>query len=351
MGLTKKKSSVLFSPSHSHSLPPALDCPLTYFFMSLSLSYSVYASLFGPTAIKLQYPPPPPQCKSIIPPCDPVANQLSNWLGVKKPWNRPVWLLFFFAPTKYSQQQILSPCCEYLNIRRKGSEVSAVDLAINAFSKRNVPATLVLPSDKKENEMLTHKFKLNIIAKMVNECTTNIIWFLWTCCVSRNLVFLMYLYGSLAHTFHSTQYLHATVQDTVHYAVQQQSVTSVLFDPGKVLTLNVHSDSRWLASDLLLASQSFSPLNLIQKATLGCMHQHLCLWTPKVVLYAFWSRFRSPSPQTLFNLFHLLPFVPLFSLRSALSLRQVLLINRHVTADKSGGIHKGNHSILHKANV
>lgn len=281
-------------------------------------------------------------------PCCKPAFQLT---GCKKSHETGQFGFFFFAPRKYSQQQIISPCCEYLNIRPKASEVSAVDLALNAFSKRNVPATLVLPSDKKDNEMLTHKFKLNIIANMVNECTTNIIWFLWMCCVSQNLVFLMYLYGALAHTFHSTQYLHATVQDTVHYAVQQQSVTSGLFDPGKVLTLNVHSDSRWFASDLLLASHSFSPLNLIQKTTLGCMHPHLCVWTPKVVLYAFWSRRRSPSPQTLLNPFHLPPFVPLFSLRSALSVRQVLLINRHVTADKSGGIHKGNHSILHKANV
>lgn len=62
--------------------------------------------------------------------------------------------------------------------------------------------------------------------------------------------FLMYLYRALAHTLYSTQYLLTTVQDTVHYAVQQRSVMSVLFDPGKVLTLNVHSDSRWFASDL-----------------------------------------------------------------------------------------------------
>lgn len=160
------------------------------------------------------------------------------------------------------------------------------------------------------------------------------------------LCFLMYLHRALAHTLWSTQYLHVTLQDTVHYAVQQRSVMNVLFDPGKVLTLNVHSDSRRFASDLLLVLHSFLPLNLIQKTMLRCIHPHFR--TPKVVLYASWSRCHSSSPQSLLNLFHLPPFIPLLSHRSALSIRQELLINRHVTADKSRSIHKGNRSFYTK---
>lgn len=46
--------------------------------------------------------------------------------------------------------------------------MSSVYLAMNAFSKLNIPVTVVLPSVKKDNEMLTRKLKLNIITNMVN---------------------------------------------------------------------------------------------------------------------------------------------------------------------------------------
>lgn len=154
---------------------------MTLFFLSLSLPYSICASLFSLTAIRLQYPPPPPQHTSIIPHCDPVANQFSSWLSVKKPQNRPFQL--FQLQENIRENRFFPPP---VSIRCKGLEVSAVNLPMNALSKGNVPGTLVLPSDKKDKEMLTRKFKLNIITNMVNECTTNIVMLLWMCCVSRN---------------------------------------------------------------------------------------------------------------------------------------------------------------------
>lgn len=91
------------------------------------------------------------------------------------------------------------------------------------------------------------------------------------------------------------------------------------------------------------SSHSFLPLIVIQKATQGCRH---------IYTHTHWrsSFMASPSLQILLNLSHLPPFISLLSLRSVLSVKQELLINTHVTADKRGSIHKGHWIILLKAN-
>lgn len=102
----------------------------------------------------------------------------------------------------------------------------------------SVSAALALPSDEEDKEMLSCKLR----GKMFGVLKPVVLCELKSCVVTT-------LYEALLYAvWGKTQCFHAIVQDSAHYTPQQQRV--FLIDAGKVLTLNVHSDSRWFASVL-----------------------------------------------------------------------------------------------------